>query len=143
MHSDILNYTKLAFNSLTMIQNDTVYQPTKQGMIGRPASQHQRGDCISYKSTSTCVYTATNRSSGACRRCAPKSQPDSTELISCRALPLCEINRTRKKRWHYDPRRSVDGNATVAGRYNITAIRSMCRDTPPRGEEANAGCLFL
>ena len=23
MHSDILNYTKLAFNSLTMIQNDT------------------------------------------------------------------------------------------------------------------------
>ena len=33
MHSDILNYTKLAFNSLKMIQNDTVYQPIKQGMI--------------------------------------------------------------------------------------------------------------
>ena len=27
MHSDILHYTKLAFNSLKMIQNDTVYQP--------------------------------------------------------------------------------------------------------------------
>ena len=35
MHSDILNYTKLAFNSLKMIQNDTVYQPIKQGMISR------------------------------------------------------------------------------------------------------------
>ena len=34
MHSDILNYTKLAFSSLKMIQNDTVYQPIKQGMIG-------------------------------------------------------------------------------------------------------------
>ena len=34
MQSDILNYTKLAFNSLQMIQNDTVYQPIKQGMIG-------------------------------------------------------------------------------------------------------------
>ena len=34
MHSGILNYTKLAFNSLKMIQNDTVYQPIKQGMIG-------------------------------------------------------------------------------------------------------------
>ena len=31
MHSDILNYTKLAFNSLKMIKNDTVYQPIKQG----------------------------------------------------------------------------------------------------------------
>ena len=31
MHSDILNYTKLAFNSLKMIQNDTVYQPIKRG----------------------------------------------------------------------------------------------------------------
>ena len=27
-------YTKLAFNSLKMIQNDTVYQSIKQGMIG-------------------------------------------------------------------------------------------------------------
>ena len=34
MHSDILNYTKLAFNSIKMIQNDTVYQLLKQGMIG-------------------------------------------------------------------------------------------------------------
>ena len=34
MHSDILNYKKLAFNCLKMIQNDTVYQPIKQGMIG-------------------------------------------------------------------------------------------------------------
>ena len=34
MHSDLLNYTKLALNSLKMIQNDTVYQPIKQGMIG-------------------------------------------------------------------------------------------------------------
>ena len=34
MHIDILNYTKLALNSLKMIQNDTVYQPIKQGMIG-------------------------------------------------------------------------------------------------------------
>ena len=34
MHSDILNFTKLAFNSLKMIWNDTVYQPIKQGMIG-------------------------------------------------------------------------------------------------------------
>ena len=34
MHSDILHYTKLAFNSLKMIQNDTVYQPIKQGTIG-------------------------------------------------------------------------------------------------------------
>ena len=34
MHSDILHYTKLAFNSLKMIQNDTVYQPIKQEMIG-------------------------------------------------------------------------------------------------------------
>ena len=31
MHSYILNYTKLAFNSLKMIQNDTVYQPIEQG----------------------------------------------------------------------------------------------------------------
>ena len=31
IHSDILNYTKLAFNSLQMIQNDTVSQPIKQG----------------------------------------------------------------------------------------------------------------
>ena len=34
MHSDILNYTKLALNSLKIIQNDTVYQPSKQRMIG-------------------------------------------------------------------------------------------------------------
>ena len=34
MHSGILNYTKLAFNSLKMIQNDTVYHSIKQGMIG-------------------------------------------------------------------------------------------------------------
>ena len=34
MHIDILNYTKLAFNSLKMIQNDTVYQPIKQWMTG-------------------------------------------------------------------------------------------------------------
>ena len=34
MHGDILNYAKLAFNGLKMIQNDTVYQPIKQGMIG-------------------------------------------------------------------------------------------------------------
>ena len=34
MHIDILNYTKLAFNSLKIIQNDTVYQPVKQGVIG-------------------------------------------------------------------------------------------------------------
>ena len=33
MHSDMLNYTKLAFNSLKMIQNDTVYQPIIQWMI--------------------------------------------------------------------------------------------------------------
>ena len=25
MHSDVLNYTKLAFNSLKMIQNDTIF----------------------------------------------------------------------------------------------------------------------
>ena len=30
MHSDILNYIKLAFNSLKMIENDTVYQPIKR-----------------------------------------------------------------------------------------------------------------
>ena len=34
MHSDILSYTKLAFNSLKMIQNYTVYQSIKQGTIG-------------------------------------------------------------------------------------------------------------
>ena len=34
MHSGILNYTKLAFNNLEMIQNDIVYQPIKRGMIG-------------------------------------------------------------------------------------------------------------
>ena len=33
MHSHILHYTKLAFNSLQIIQNNTVYQPIKQGMI--------------------------------------------------------------------------------------------------------------
>ena len=32
-HSDIPNYTKLAFNSLKMIQNDTVSRPIKRGMI--------------------------------------------------------------------------------------------------------------
>ena len=30
MHSDIHNYTKLAFNSLKMIQNDTVYHSANQ-----------------------------------------------------------------------------------------------------------------
>ena len=30
MHSDILNYTKLAFNGLKMIQNDTVYLSANQ-----------------------------------------------------------------------------------------------------------------
>ena len=30
IHSDIPNYTKLAFNSLKMIPNDTVSQPIKQ-----------------------------------------------------------------------------------------------------------------
>ena len=34
MHSGIPSYKKLDFNSLKMIQNDTAYQPTKQGMIG-------------------------------------------------------------------------------------------------------------
>ena len=34
IHSDIPNYTKLAFNNLKMFQNDTVSQPIKQGMIG-------------------------------------------------------------------------------------------------------------
>ena len=34
LHSDISNYTKLAFNSLKMIRNNTVYQPIKRGMIG-------------------------------------------------------------------------------------------------------------
>ena len=34
IHSDIPNCTKLAFNSLKMIQNDTVSQLIKQGMIG-------------------------------------------------------------------------------------------------------------
>ena len=34
IHSGILNYTKLAFNSLKMIRNDTVSQPIKQVMIG-------------------------------------------------------------------------------------------------------------
>ena len=33
-NGNILNYTKLAFNSLKIIQNDTVYKPIKQGMIG-------------------------------------------------------------------------------------------------------------
>ena len=33
MHSDILNYTKLAFDSLKMIQNDTVYQPIKDACV--------------------------------------------------------------------------------------------------------------
>ena len=31
IHSDIPNYTKLAFNGLKMIQNDAVSQPIKQG----------------------------------------------------------------------------------------------------------------
>ena len=51
MHSDIFNYTKLAFNSLQMIQNDTVYQPIKQGddrpLIWRGATKtlcRQRSD---------------------------------------------------------------------------------------------------
>ena len=34
IHSDIPNYAKLAFNSLKMIQNDTVSQPIRRGMIG-------------------------------------------------------------------------------------------------------------
>ena len=34
IHSDIPSYTKLAFNSLKMIRNDTVSQPIKQGIIG-------------------------------------------------------------------------------------------------------------
>ena len=36
MHSVVLNYIKLVFNSLKVIQNYTVYQPIKQGMDGRP-----------------------------------------------------------------------------------------------------------
>ena len=47
MHSDILNYTKLAFNSLKMIQNDTVYQPIKQGMIGLLILRSSRAHVIS------------------------------------------------------------------------------------------------
>ena len=43
MRSDILNYTKLAVNSLKMIQNDTVYQPIKQGMIGLVLSINKTG----------------------------------------------------------------------------------------------------
>ena len=34
IHSDIPNYTKLAFNGLKMIKNDPVSQPIKQGTIG-------------------------------------------------------------------------------------------------------------
>ena len=34
IHSGIRNYTKLAFNSLKMIPNNTVSQPIRQGMIG-------------------------------------------------------------------------------------------------------------
>ena len=49
MHSDILNYTKLPFNSLKMIQNDTVYQPIKQGLIkqgfNRVGGVVARSDC--------------------------------------------------------------------------------------------------
>ena len=33
-HSGIRNYTKLAFNSLKMIPNDTVSQTIRQGMVG-------------------------------------------------------------------------------------------------------------
>ena len=33
IHSNIPNYTKLAFNGLKMIQNNTVSRPIKQGMI--------------------------------------------------------------------------------------------------------------
>ena len=35
MHSDILNYTKLAFNGLKMIQNDTVYLSANQTGVDR------------------------------------------------------------------------------------------------------------
>ena len=43
MHIDLLNYTKLAFNSLKIIQNDTVCQPIKQGMIGLEPLGHGGG----------------------------------------------------------------------------------------------------
>ena len=44
MHSDILNYTKLAFNSLKMIQNDTVYQPIKQLLSCSYKTFHEKPD---------------------------------------------------------------------------------------------------
>ena len=62
MHSDILNYTKLAFNSLKTIQNDTVYQPIKQGAIGLEINGASRNSPVSKKhpqSTTTRVFTFT------------------------------------------------------------------------------------
>ena len=40
IHSDIPNYTKLAFSSLTIMKNDPVSQPIKQGMIGQRYSSN-------------------------------------------------------------------------------------------------------